>query len=365
MKKIFTLVAFTFALVFSNSQVLNHQNSIYGKAERFLQLKVTDAPNDVMEIVNHTSQNNQFNPAIWVHKESSNGNVLALSAHITSAVDFGTTPLITFVAGKGIFDNNAPYNSQFPWGDGGTTLPVQNRPIFGISNAYNNYFTIAANGNTGIGTSTPLARLHNVGTVRLENLPNLTSGCLLKINSATGELGIDPRSCTKVSNYTNRPNLPIINALNVVNKIDAYEFLDDNKILKTSMNVEKTNINNNDYETVIPYLLEAIKELNTKIDELESKIISQKNIQAGTEPNIKVYPNPVKDIFNIYFEKADNSNYTIYIFDSSGKEVTRKNDTTANKKMSLNLSNLPAGVYFYEVNTTENGTVKKGKLIKE
>ena len=34
------------------SQVLNHQSALSSKAERHLQFKVTDSPNDVMEIVN-------------------------------------------------------------------------------------------------------------------------------------------------------------------------------------------------------------------------------------------------------------------------------------------------------------------------
>ena len=44
------------------SQTLNHQNAISGGAERHLQFKAADTPNDVMEIGNSTSQNNQFQP---------------------------------------------------------------------------------------------------------------------------------------------------------------------------------------------------------------------------------------------------------------------------------------------------------------
>lgn len=46
------------------SQVLNHQSALSSKAERHLQFKVTDSPNDVMEIVNHTSVDGKFQPAI-------------------------------------------------------------------------------------------------------------------------------------------------------------------------------------------------------------------------------------------------------------------------------------------------------------
>lgn len=363
MKKL--LLPLAFALYFNaNCQVLNHQSAISSKAERSLQFKISDAPNDVLEIVNHTSADGQFQPAIWAHRESANGNVLALSAHITSAVDTGTSPLFNIVGAKGIFDNNAPYTSQFPWGNGGTGLPIVNRPILSISNAYTSLVTVAANGNFGIGTTNPLSKLHNIGTVRLESLPNLSAGCSLKINSVTGEVGIDPTSCSRVPNIAGLEKLPIINAIKTVSKIETFKYIDEENSINSGFNIEKAELKNTDYQTIIPYLLESIKELNAKIEELEIKL-SSNNSNIKNEFNVKVYPNPVKDIFNIYFENSNNSIYSVILYDNSGKQIISKSETPKNKIISLNISNLISGIYYYEIKINGSNHIQKGKLVKE
>lgn len=348
------------------SQVLNHQTAIAGKAERHLQFKVTDAPNDVLEIVNHTSTNGQFAPAIWAHRESGNGNALALSAHITSAVDNGTTPIINIVAAKGIFDNNAPYASQFPWGDGGSGLPILNRPLLSVSNAYTAQLLLAANGNLGIGTTNPLSTLHTVGSVRFQSLPTITSGCNLMINPTTGQIGLSEFTfCNNTSLKDNVNKTPIINALKTVTNIDTYEFVDQENKVNTFTNSEKTKINDGDYNNLIPYLLESIKELNAKIENLESQINSKNNFPTSSNHlAVKIYPNPVKDIFNIYFDKTDTTNYSVKIYDNTGKLLINKTETPSNQKMSLNVSNFSSGLYVYEV-LNNKGEIKKGKFIKE
>ena len=364
MKKNYLLVLLAVS-VNHYSQVLNHQNAIFGGAERHLQFKVSDAPNDVMEILSSTSQSNQFQPAIWVHKESSNGPVLVLAAHVTPQVDFGITPIINLTAGIGIFDNNAPYSSQFPWGEGGTTGLVQNRPIFAVSNAYNSFLTIAANGNIGMGTKNPLAKLHNVGTARFENLPTLNSGCILRINYVTGELGIDPTTCSKVQGLPILDKRPILNALNTVNNIETYEFKDEKSNLNSAFNTEKTKITQGDYQTLIPYLLESIKELNAKITDLESRLNAKNGANPSDEINVKVYPNPVRDIFTIYFEKAINSKYSVKIFDNNGRIAQQKSLNIKENKTNINVSNFSTGVYLYEITNADGKQITKGKFIKE
>ena len=362
MKK--TLLPLAFVLFFNaSSQVLNHQNSIFGGAERFLQFKVTDAPNDVMEILNHTSQNNQFQPAIWVHKESSNSNVLALSAHITSAVDNGTTPLIQFVAGKGIYDNNAPYSSQFPWGNGGTTLPIENRPIFAVSNAYTNYLQIAANGNIGIGASNPLSKLHTIGSVRFQSLPTIISRCLLLENSSTGEIGLGKGCASPAKQILIDENkTPIVNAINTVKKIDTFEYIDNENNLFAVYDSNQTKLTDGDYQKLIPYLIESIKELSTKIEILENQLNSKDN--AISNNDVKIYPNPVKDYFNIYFEKIENSYCVVKIYDTTGKLLINKSEKPSNQKISLNVTNFASATYLYTLSTS-TGEIKKGKFIKE
>jgi len=364
MKKIIFLVAIIPAIAYS--QVLNHQSALPSKAERHLQFKISDAPNDVLEIGNSTSLNNQFQPTIWAHKESSNVTPLALTSHITSVVDNGAAPLINLNAGIGIFDNGAPNTSQFPWGDGSSTLPIVNRPILGVNNATTRLFTVSANGNIGIGITTPLAKLHTIGTVRHIGLSTLTSGCLLYINPTTGEIGrMTGTLCRDKASSIMSDKAPIVNALEIVTKIDTYEAKDSENNVDTFIDSGKTKIADGDYQKLIPYLLESIKELNVKIEDLESQLNAKNGNLANNNASFKVLPNPVKDILTVYFDNSENKNYTVNIFDTSGNKIANKSGIPANNMMSINLSNLAAGVYVYEIAEKGSKTSKKGKLIKE
>lgn len=352
------------------SQTLNHQNAIIGKAERHLQFKVTDAQKDVFEIGNSTALDNQFQPTLWAHKESSSGPVFVLSGNITSAVDFGTVPIINLVAGKDIFDNNAPYSSQFPWGNGGTTMPIQTRPIFAISNAYSNYLTIAANGNLGIGTNKPQSKLHNVGSVRFESLPMSTrSGkCGLLIHPITGDVTSDC-SNIKARNMDDSENTkPVLNALDIITKMDGVEqesnkgktaFINTNRLEKTT----QTQFENS--EELIPYLLEAIKELHAKIDDLENQINSTKsNLKVSKELFMKLYPNPVENDLNLFFEKSAGDLMQVKIYDQSGIIALNLKEKTQNKKITIPVNHLTSGLYFYEIQDN-NGQLTRGKFIKQ
>ena len=69
--------------------------------------------------------------------------------------------------------------------------------------------------------------------------------------------------------------------------------------------------------------------------------------------NMKLYPNPVKDILNIDAKNID----WIKIYDVSGKLVK-----TFSKQSKINISELPKGNYLTEI--SENGKISKQKFIK-
>jgi len=65
----------------------------------------------------------------------------------------------------------------------------------------------------------------------------------------------------------------------------------------------------------------------------------------GNNQEFTVYPNPVKTVLNIIFSSKSTTNLILY--DLNGKEILRKNISEI--KDTLDLSNLPNGVYFIQV----------------
>lgn len=353
----------------ATSQVLNTQNALSGQAERHLQFKVSDAQKDVLEIGNSTSQNSQFQPTIWAHKESSPGPVMVISANTITSMDNGNVPMLNFVAGKDIFDNNAPNSSQFPWGDGGTTQPIVNRPIVAFSNAFNNLVLLKANGNFGIGITDPQAKLHTIGSLKFEGLGSSNSGCPLLIDAfgnVTRSSPCQPSSGIVVDKK------PILNALNKIKTFTTYDYSESSNasVYKSTVDYDALsslypnyNSGKNDDTQIIALLVEAIKELKTKVESLEQALGTKNNIPS--EQEVKIYPNPVKDNLSFYFDMDIKGIVKIHIFDIQGRKISSYQVRISDKKSNINVSNLSPGNYLYEITTDQNKDTMKGKFIKE
>ena len=74
--------------------------------------------------------------------------------------------------------------------------------------------------------------------------------------------------------------------------------------------------------------------------------------------NVNVYPNPFNDQVN--FATSLNGNKTLEIYDISGKQILAKEFVN---DISLSLSNLNKGCYFYKITATNN-IIYTGKLMK-
>lgn len=75
-----------------------------------------------------------------------------------------------------------------------------------------------------------------------------------------------------------------------------------------------------------------------------------------------VYPNPASTETFVTFLANPNMEYLVRVYDINGKEVALHNGTTVadENKVRVDLSNIEAGVYFYEVNV--GGSVSNGKF---
>ncbi len=160
-------------------------------AERNSRFRVSDAPDDFLEITNSTQFDNSFIPSIWGHQQSDTRFVLRLFATTTSTYDSGILPLMIFRAElRNAINQSAPTGGTFPWGN--VAANVVNRPLFSWQNGNTDLMTIRANGFLGIGTTTPSALLHTFGTVRFENLPNSTVASFMLGTDSSGNVSEYP-----------------------------------------------------------------------------------------------------------------------------------------------------------------------------
>lgn len=81
---------------------------------------------------------------------------------------------------------------------------------------------------------------------------------------------------------------------------------------------------------------------------------------------VKFSPNPASDEFVISFgETAMNQNTTIQVINSMGQIVKEENFTTDNFFRKMNISEIPAGLYYIQVITPTSSEPIKYKLIKQ
>jgi hypothetical protein len=71
--------------------------------------------------------------------------------------------------------------------------------------------------------------------------------------------------------------------------------------------------------------------------------------------NFKVYPNPSAGMFYYEYNTEENNNQdaTLTVIDMMGKTIIAGTVNTANAKGMINLSELPNGIYFISLSTSQ------------
>jgi len=82
-----------------------------------------------------------------------------------------------------------------------------------------------------------------------------------------------------------------------------------------------------------------------------------------TSSDIAVYPNPANDVLNIKFYNGIDQKATVKIYDLSGKMMINKEFGASNSSISMPISSLPVGMYFYEIQNGDN--VVRNKFVKD
>ena len=122
-----------------------------GETESLAQFRVADAPSDYFQITNATGSPNQFIPLIKGHHVSDNRYSLQISGTTSEANDAGGNALVNFDARR-------------------TNGPIQARPLFTWTSYTTKMMTMTANGNLGIGTTNPDAKLAVKGRIHTQEV---------------------------------------------------------------------------------------------------------------------------------------------------------------------------------------------------
>lgn len=119
--------------------------------ESLMKFRVSDAPNDYMEIRNVTNGAGIFMPGIKGNVTSMNSTALYLLGETNSTNDTGITPAM-------VFDSRL------------TAGKINNRPLFGWESYGTSYMAMLANGNLGIGINSPAEKLSVNGNIRAKEI---------------------------------------------------------------------------------------------------------------------------------------------------------------------------------------------------
>lgn len=95
---------------------------------------------------------------------------------------------------------------------------------------------------------------------------------------------------------------------------------------------------------------------------LATNVITGINDLPSQTFDVKVFPDPSKDISTVTYTLRSTSNIILRILDMSGRaiqSVERKNQTPGDHAEIINVSLLPAGIYFIELKTKTQAILKK------
>jgi len=108
-------------------------------------------------------------------------------------------------------------------------------------------------------------------------------------------------------------------------------------------------------ETIVPTFTSADGSLILTHGFQQKLILTAIEENLGEQVKVTVYPNPASEIINIGFEEATDKEILVYLLDAQGRLVKTDKIEAASIEKSINLQELPAGIYYLRLT--------KGKLV--
>jgi hypothetical protein len=221
--------------------------------EKSLSVGVSDASSGSFIVGNGTTVNAAFVP-LFAGRASNANTSLQFRGTTYSANDTGTTAIFDF---------------QTSIGDGdllnGTFTHVVTRPAFGFKNYSTYLMMMLANGNVGIGTTTPTDKLQVIGDVRANTYYYNSDR---RYKSDISPLQSPLENLLKISGYRYFNKLQGRTDIGVI----AQEV---EKVYPEIVQTDKDGYKSISYGNLVAPIIEAIRELSEKIDNLFALYISQ------------------------------------------------------------------------------------------
>ncbi len=112
---------------------------------------------------------------------------------------------------------------------------------------------------------------------------------------------------------------------------------------------------------VIPNTADIYFDFNPAIttNTFETEFVANLSVEEFASIGYSMYPNPAKTLVNFEFNKAIGTHVNIQVYDIHGKLVSKSKQAIVDSEISYNISNLPQGLYFIELNNTAVKIVEK------
>ena len=377
--------------LYAAAEIDNHNQVLYGN--QWFTISKTGTVVRSKRYLNGFSASNRFDLSAI---EKLTTNRYAIGGHICDVSGFDSDPMVMIVDSLGnklkskkFILPNSPFTDQIS-----AIYAKSDNELLAFGNKYNDFFMMSMDSNLNLNwtktyTSTNFsAYTHQVTKVNSNCYVIVGSGVVFALNaqgttlwSKTIDFGLKPKvyatdTCHFVtystksinnwgSGYWNKMDAQGVGAANISANIT---------LTTTSVNLTSATPNIVDKGSSVMTTASIPFTVVNTVQATDSAIIKMPSASnCGSKPNaivetnetqnfMKVYPNPATQWLLFEATNATQNNFEIEIADICGKKINSYKYN--NIPLQINLSNMPNGIYFYQIKTNQQ-TIQNGKFLKQ